>query len=96
MGFVKIRALSWSHKATENLCDMMTVDKGRIFLEHGTTMCGDPKVWFSMRVYYSQELICHLKSSNKVLYSLRYMLDQTAMKWIRAILDIQRLSFGGC
>lgn len=35
---------------------MMTADKEGIFLEHDTTMCGDPKVWFPMRVTYSREL----------------------------------------
>ena len=35
---------------------MMTENKDRISLEHDTTMCGDPKVWFPMRVTYSREL----------------------------------------
>ena len=34
----------------------MTADKEGIYLEHDTTMCGDPKVWFPMRVTYSREL----------------------------------------
>ena len=34
----------------------MTENKDRISLEHDTTMCGDPKVWFPMRVTYSREL----------------------------------------
>lgn len=34
----------------------MTADKEGIYLEHDTTMCGDPKVWFPMRVTYSHEL----------------------------------------
>lgn len=28
----------------------MTANKDRISLEHDTTMCSDPKVWFPMRV----------------------------------------------
>ena len=91
----------------------------------GTTMCGDPKIWFPMRVTYSREMkvkaeldrlgiesfipmmykmvdgdmpqrelvpaisnlifvrstqerISGLKSSNKTLEPLRYMIDQTA------------------
>lgn len=56
MGFVNTRGLSWSHKATENQSNMMTADKEGISLEHDTTMCGDPKVWFPMRVTYSREL----------------------------------------
>lgn len=35
---------------------MMTADKDGISIEHDTTMCGDPKVWFPMRVTYSREL----------------------------------------
>lgn len=56
MGFVNTRGLSWSHKATENQSNMMTADKDGISIEHDTTMCGDPKVWFPMRVTYSREL----------------------------------------
>ena len=56
VGFVNTRGLSWSHKATENQSNMMTADKEGIYLEHDTTMCGDPKVWFPMRVTYSREL----------------------------------------
>ena len=98
-------------------------------LWHDTAMCGDPKIWFPMRVTYSRELkvkteldrlgienfipmsyklvnvdtdnphrklvpainnlifvrstqerISGLKSSNKVLEPLRYMIDQTAQQ----------------
>ncbi len=35
---------------------MMTADKDGISIEHDTTMCGDPKIWFPMRVTYSREL----------------------------------------
>ena len=98
-------------------------------LGHDTTTCGDPKIWFPMRVTYqremkvkteldrlgiesfvpmtykmvdadtdnprrelvpainnlifvhsSQERISHLKSSNKVLEPLRYIIDQTAQQ----------------
>ncbi len=35
---------------------MMTANKDRISLEHDTTMCGDPKVWFPMRVTYQREM----------------------------------------
>ena len=98
-------------------------------LGRDTTMCGDPKIWFPMRVTYSRELkmkaeldrleienfipmtykvadsdtdqphrklvpainnlifvrstqerISGLKSSNKVLEPLRYMIDQTAQQ----------------
>ena len=34
----------------------MIADKEGISLVHDTTMCGDPKVWFPMRVTYSREL----------------------------------------
>ena len=34
---------------------MMKANKGKN-LGHDTTMCGDPKVWFPMRVTYSREL----------------------------------------
>ena len=53
---VYIRCLCWIHKTTEDQSDMMTADKEEISLEHDTTMCGDPKVWFPMRVTYSREL----------------------------------------
>ena len=56
MGFVNARGLGCSHKATENQSNMMTTDKEGTSLEHDTTMCGDPKVWFPMRVTYSREL----------------------------------------
>ncbi len=98
-------------------------------LGHDTTTCGDPKVWFPMRVTYqremkvkaelvrlgiesfvpmtyilvdedtdnpcrklvpainnlifvhsTQEKISHLKSSNKTLEPLRYIIDQTAQQ----------------
>ena len=98
-------------------------------LGHDTTMCGDPKIWFPMRVTYqremkvkaeldrlgietfipmmyrlvdvdmnhphrelvpainnlifvrsTQERISHLKSSNKTLEPLRYIIDQTAQQ----------------
>lgn len=48
--------MSWSHKAAEDQSNMMTADKEGIYLEHDTIMCGDPKVWFPMRVTYSREL----------------------------------------
>ena len=35
---------------------MMMADKDGKSLGHDTTMCGDPKVWFPMRVTYSREL----------------------------------------
>ena len=35
---------------------MTMADKDGISLGHDTTMCGDPKVWFPMRVTYSREL----------------------------------------
>ena len=53
---VYIRCLCWIHKTTEDQSDMMTADKEEMSLEHDTTMCGDPKVWFPMRVTYSREL----------------------------------------
>ena len=56
MGFVNTRGFSWSHKVAENQSDMMTADKEGIFLEHDTMMCGNPKIWFPMRVTYSREL----------------------------------------
>jgi len=113
-------------------------------LGHDTTTCGDPKVWFPMRVTYSRELkvkaeldrlkiesfvpmiyklvdvdtesphrelvpainnlifvrstqerISHLKSSNKTLEPLRYMIDQTAQQphTIMTVLDRQMENF---
>ena len=53
---MKILTLSWSHKATENPCDMMTVDKEELIWEHDTTMFGDPDTWLPIRVTYSREL----------------------------------------
>ena len=53
---VIICSLSWSHKAAGNQSDMITANKDRISIEHDTTKCGDPKVWFPMRVTYSREL----------------------------------------
>ena len=45
-----------SHKATENQSDVMTMNKdGRIW-DRDTTMCGDPKTWFPMRVTYQREM----------------------------------------
>ena len=35
---------------------MMTANNEGRCLKHDTTMCGDPKVWFPMRVTYSREL----------------------------------------
>ena len=35
---------------------MMTTNEEGRCLKHDTTMCGDPKVWFPMRVTYSREL----------------------------------------
>ena len=35
---------------------MMMADKEKISIGHNTTMCGDPKAWFPMRVTYSREL----------------------------------------
>ena len=35
---------------------MMTAKEEGKCLKHDTTMCGDPKVWFPMRVTYSREL----------------------------------------
>ena len=35
---------------------MMIADKDGISLGHDTTVCGDPKIWFPMRVTYSREL----------------------------------------
>ena len=35
---------------------MMMADKEITTLGHDTTMCGDPKLWFPMRVTYSREL----------------------------------------
>lgn len=56
IGFVNIRGLSSSHKATEDQSDMMTADKERVSLEHDTTMCGDSKIMFLTKVSYSHEL----------------------------------------
>ena len=45
-----------NHRTAENQSDMMMADKDGKSLGHDTTMCGDPKVWFPMRVTYSREL----------------------------------------
>lgn len=39
-----------SHKATEDLSNMMKMNEVGNELGHGTTVCGDPKTWFPMRV----------------------------------------------
>ena len=106
---------------------MMTTHQEGKGLGHDTTTCGDPKIWFPMRVTYSREMkvkaeldrlgiesfipmiykvvdgdmpqrelvpaisnlifvrstqerISGLKSSNKTLEPLRYMIDQTAQQ----------------
>ena len=106
---------------------MMTTHQEGKGLGHDTTTCGDPKIWFPMRVTYqremkvkaeldrlgiesfipmmykvvdgdmpqrelvpaisnlifvrsTQERISGLKSSNKTLEPLRYMIDQTAQQ----------------
>lgn len=43
-GFVNIRGLNLSYKATEIQSEMMKSDEGRIYLKHDTMMCGAPKV----------------------------------------------------
>ena len=48
--------MRWSHRTAENQSDMMMADKEITTLGHDTTMCGDPKSWFPMRVTYSREL----------------------------------------
>ena len=48
--------MRWSHRTAENQSDMMMADKEITTLGHDTTMCGDPKLWFPMRVTYSREL----------------------------------------
>ena len=60
-----------------------------------TTMCGDPKTWFPMRVTYqrlvpaisnlifvrsTQNRVSELKRRNEVLKPLRYMMDHTVSK----------------
>ena len=123
---------------------MMATNQEGKGLGHDTTTCGDPKVWFPMRVTYSRELkvkaeldrlkiesfvpmiyklvdvdtesphrelvpainnlifvrstqerISHLKSSNKTLEPLRYMIDQTAQQphTIMTVLDRQMENF---
>jgi len=56
LGSINLRGQSWSHKTTENQRDMMTANEEGRCLKHDTAMCGDPKVWFPMRVTYSREL----------------------------------------
>lgn len=51
-GFVNIRSLNLSYKATEIQSEMMKSDEGRIYLKHDTMMCDASKVWFPMRVTY--------------------------------------------
>ena len=56
LGSINFRGLGWSHKTTENQRDMMTANEEGRCLKHDTTMCGDPRNWFPMRVTYSREL----------------------------------------
>ena len=121
---------------------MMTTGQEGKGLGHDTTTCGDPKIWFPMRVTYqremkvkaeldrlgiesfipmmykvvdgdmpqrelvpaisnlifvrsTQERISGLKSSNKTLEPLRYMIDQTAQQphTIMTIPDRQMQNF---
>lgn len=121
---------------------MMTTHQEGKGLGHDTTTCGDPKIWFPMRVTYqremkvkaeldrlgiesfipmmykvvdgdmpqrelvpaisnlifvrsTQERISGLKSSNKTLEPLRYMIDQTAQQphTIMTIPDRQMQNF---
>lgn len=47
--------LNMCHRATENQSDMMTTNEMEMRRGHDTTMCGDPKAWYPMRVTYSRE-----------------------------------------
>ena len=51
-----VRNLIWNHKATEDQSDMMTTKELDDSMGRDTTMCGDPKMWFPMRVTYQREM----------------------------------------
>ena len=51
-----VRNLIWNHKATEDQSDMMTTKELDDSMGRDTTMCGDPKTWFPMRVSYQREM----------------------------------------
>ena len=60
---------------------MTAKEEGRC-LKHDTTMCGDPKVWFPMRVTYSRELkvkaeLDRLEIENFVPMTYKLMDDDT-------------------
>lgn len=72
----------WNHKTAENQSDMMTANEERRCLKHDTTMCGDPKVWFPIRVTYSRELkvkaeLDRLEIENFVPMTYKLMDDDT-------------------
>ena len=48
--------VSLYHRTTENQSDMMRTNAVDKAVGRDTTMCGDPKTWFPMRVTYSREL----------------------------------------
>ena len=52
---IKAWDLDWCHRATENQSDMMTTSESEMSRVRDTTMCGDPKAWYPMRVTYSRE-----------------------------------------
>ena len=61
---------------------MMMADKEITTLGHDTTMCGDPKSWFPMRVTYSRELkvkaeLDRLKIENFIPMTYQVMDDRS-------------------
>lgn len=56
LDFAEIQSLTGNHVATEQQSGMREENlKGECW-GHDTRMCGDPRVWFPMRVTYSREL----------------------------------------
>ena len=51
-----VRNLIWNHKADENQSDMMTANQDGKVWERDTEVCGDPRIWFPMRVTYQREM----------------------------------------
>ena len=82
VGLCDYRGWSWNHKTTENQSDMMTANEEGRCLKHDTTMCGDPRNWFPMRVTYSRELkvkaeLDRLEIENFVPMTYKLMDDDT-------------------
>ena len=55
MSTANIRSRVWNHKATEYQSDMMET-KEENMMGRDTERCGDPRIWFPMRVTYQREM----------------------------------------